>query len=332
MTSAREASYTWDDSFILSHATQGLMVHWADPWGTNLMGRAASLLQKGMPVSVLYSFPMMSSDFTPWGATLTEDMFLHNGGNTPDRRVRHSPDELQTVLDPGNPAYAKAIASLLAGIVKDNGLSGLLVDGILNNLTLKYIYDWIVPPTQEQIDAWPSRLPTLYSALKQALGSKLLISNTSDPGAHPDLVAADDAIIDIVDGTLMEGWLTNDWGTLSNQGYAIYKTALARAKLKGKILWLLNLDRDRGVLVQLYGIYLLDAGPNLWFGADQVYDQTMLDLFARDLGPPLGNAVQQADGTWVREFQNLIVRANPSDASHGGMWPWTSTLTWKPKT
>lgn len=324
--------YTWTDSFILSHATEGFTVHWTDAYGTNLMGRAASLLQKGMPVSVLYSFPMMSSDFTPWGAPITEDMFLHNGDNTAAQRVRHAPAEVQTVMDPGNPAYANAIASFLAGLVKDNNLSGLFLDGEINNLTLKYIYDWIVPPTQAQITAWPARLRTLYSALKQALGSKLLISNTSDPGAHSDLVAADDTLIDIVDGTMMEGWLTDDWGTRNDYGYTVYKTALARARLKGKILWVLNQDSDQSKLVQLYGVYLLDACPNLWFGANRTFDQATLDLFAKDPGPALGDAVKQGDGTWVRDFQNVTVRANPSDTSHGGMRPWQSTLTWKPKT
>lgn len=251
-----------------------------------------------------------------------ESWFLHDPQG---RRIRNArPDDAWYVMDLSNPEYRRYIINYIANVVQARRFDGVFIDGPQPSLRPLGLTS---RPAESVLAAWQSWhvLPFLRE-LKQALRSKVVVTNStlSFQSSAPD--ADDTDFLDHVDGTMIEGFGHAPWDSVEivPAGAWAWQQAMMQRNLeRGKRVYVLPgarggtpVERHRWQVFSYASFLLRTDNRNGWFhwrfpgstptAAAHVFPE--LDL---DLGPPLQPAYV-AHGVWQRDFSNGKALVNAS--------------------
>ncbi len=246
-----------------------------------------------------------------------EDWFVHD---TRGRRVTaavYGPDGWY-LMDIGNPEWRSYTAQKIVGIVNSYGFDGLLDDALLPSLR----YDWpgwSGPLPQAVMDNWYANVLVLLREIKQALGSKLYITNSTIaiiPASEPD----DTGYLDYIDGTWSEGFAHYAWSAANDVPTEAEWNAIMRKYQRnldrGKIAYVMGGTRSGPTeatqrwQIFTFASYLLKAdGVLAYYGWNYRGYFPEMDT---DIGMPIANA-SYSNGVYQRDFTRGKVLVNPSD-------------------
>ena len=268
---------------------------------------------------LLYDFLQTTWDWSYKYGQLRSEWFLTVKGErcaNPDRSDR------QYLMDINNPAYVDWIAGYYAREIQTYGFDGFFQDGIWPTIHLGQGWvGWRPAPAETYQHNWPQYMHNLYAALRAKIGSKLIISNCTPTNGRE--FGTDDMYLDVLDGTLCEGWVHEPWAKRldpTSADWAFCRHVLQRNVARSKYFIALPGTADGFAEDQLrlftFCTYLLDAD-----GTYAMYEwghPWETDIH-RDLGTALGPAVQSG-GLWKREFSKATITVTP-DSKKGTITP-----------
>ena len=267
---------------------------------------------------LLYVFPQISWG---WEDGFHEDWAVHAADGS---RVKNpgDPNDM-TLMNINNAEYRRFIISRIVDTVNRYGFDGAFNDGIWPTVNLGQEWvGWTPTPPQEALDNWHAWSLQLLRELKQALGSKLLITNTTYLYDDKNPKNHDDDFLSVVDGTMLEGYLHAPWDpptTDNRDWWAFQQSMVKRNSDKGKYFIGLSgmgdpwtADQMRKWQLFTFGSYLLRAD-----GRWDYYQWSSWGYFPEldaPLGTPLGDAYSSG-GVWQRDFTNGKVIVNTSGST-----------------
>jgi len=267
---------------------------------------------------LLYVFPQISWG---WEDGFREDWAVHGADG---RRVKNPGDpNNQLLMNINNSAYRQFIIRRIVTTVNRYGFDGAFNDGIWPTVNLgQGDVGWSPMPPREVIDNWHAWSLQLLRELKQALGSRLLITNSTPVTDDGDPKNRDDDFLAVVDGTMIEGYLHAPWDpptTDNRDWWAWQQSMVKRNSDAGKYFIGISGTNDPVTKAQTrrwqlftFGSYLLRAD-----GKRAYYQWQFRDYFPEldaPIGTPLGDA-HSSGGVWQRDFTNGKVVVNVSETS-----------------
>ncbi len=268
---------------------------------------------------LLYVFPQISWGIDPG---VQEDWILHGSDG---RRILNPGDpNKQYLMNINNPAYRQFIIRSIMDTVNRYGFDGVYNDGIWPTVNLGQDYvGWTPKPPQDAINNWHAWSLQLLRELKQALGSKLLITNSTPLNDDGNPQDRDDDFLAVVDGTMIEGYLHAPWDPPTQVNgadwWAFQQAMIKRNSDAGKYFIGISSTNDPYTADQVrrwqlftFGSYLLRAD-----GGRTYYQWSWWDYFPEldaPIGTPLGDAYTSG-GVWQRDFTNGKVVVNTSAAT-----------------
>lgn len=267
---------------------------------------------------LLYVFPQISWG---WEDGFREDWAVHG---VDGRRVKNPGDpNNQLLMNVNNPAYRQFIIRRIVTTVNRYGFDGAFNDGIWPTVNLgQGQVGWSPTPPRDVIDNWHAWSLQLLRELKQALGSRLLITNSTPVADDGDPKNRDDDFLAVVDGTMIEGYLHAPWdppATDNRDWWAWQQSMVKRNSDAGKYFIGISGTNDPFTQAQArrwqlftFGSYLLRAD-----GKRTYYQWQWWGYFPEldaPIGTPLGDA-RSSGGVWQRDFTNGKVVVNVSEIS-----------------
>jgi hypothetical protein len=255
-----------------------------------------------------------------------ESWFMHDPSG---RRTRNAdPDDAFYLMDIRNPEFRTYQIRYVMKFVNTYGFDGLAWDGPPGALT--GVYDFSPGPDRSAAATWHRNILTFLREMKQALGSKLLITN-STPTHDPGVPGAEDSdFLAYVDGTSIEGFAHTPWDRYTDvpDGTWDWTQRMAQRNLSaGKYLFALygvNLEGapiDQVKRWQIFTLasFLLHAdGARAYYqwgpwGLPPNQQDPIFPEMNLDLGTPLGPAYS-SNGVWQRDFTRGKVLVNASES------------------
>jgi hypothetical protein len=258
-----------------------------------------------------------------WGTiNAHESWFLHDAAG---HRVRNAKgNDPSYLMDIGNPEFRAYQVRYVMRYIKAYGFDGMFWDGppgaVLGWLSLQ------PAPAPASVAHWHQDALEFLKEMKQALGSKLLITN-STPTYDPHTPGVDDTdFLAYADGTMIEGFAHAPWEPDTYEPDPqrwVWQQRMAQRNLsRGKYLLVLSgVDGiGHGATARQisrwqdfsYASYLLDAdGARAYYQWMYVnFDNFFPDMMA-PIGMPLGQAYRH-DGLYQRDFTRGTVLVNPT--------------------
>ena len=233
------------------------------------------------------------------------------------------------LMDMSNPEFLAYVNQRIVNILDTYGFDGLSQDGpfpmLSNDRSIWPGYNQTIPDAV--ITAWPQWAVGQIRSTRQALGTRMNITNTT-----PWIEALwlpnwmDTLFLPYVDGTAMEGFAHPYW-SLSTEyiGEATWDWQMVQYQRKldaGKLFYMLSGVDDypsgdvrKRWQVFTFASYMLKADGRLavysWSdkGPTTVYFPEMDENFGASLG-----AATKIGGVWQRDFANQRVFVNPSES------------------
>jgi len=263
-----------------------------------------------------------------WGEiNAHESWFLHSSAG---QRVRNSdPNDPYYVMDLGNAEFRAYQIGYIMKFINTYGFDGLMWDGPPSVLE-----GWLnlsPGPTSQAAAAWHQYVLTMLHETKQALGSRLLITNSTpiyDVIANGIPGADDSDYLAYVDGTALEGFGHAPWEPYTTTPGAAtwaWQQRMAERNLSaGKNLYVAGGVDYQGALTaqvnhwQIFTLasYLLKAdGAHAYYEwAAPGQQNPIFPEMTVSLGTPLGPAYL-SNGIWQRDFTGGKILVNASDSS-----------------
>ncbi len=255
--------------------------------------------------------------------TQHENWFIHDAQG--QRINATSPDAGGWwLMDIRNPGWRAYVINRTMGIINTYGFDGLFEDGPPSGLRNGWPV-WSSPIPQNIADTWHADILVFLSETKQALGSKLYITNTTpwNPGSGgPDFDDTD--FLNYVDGTMNEGFAHPLWmpgeARLDKVSWDWQQQHYQRNLNRGKIHLMISGIKSGSTAdvvtrwqIFTFASYLLKAdGMSAYF---QWGYQGYFPELDTELGAPLGPAYLR-DGVYQRDFTSAKVFVNASDRGY----------------
>lgn len=267
-----------------------------------------------------------------------ESWFLHDASGKRVEDRGNGDGDHYYVMDLSNPEFRAYQIAYIMKYIERAGFDGLFSDGPPGELSP---IRPTPPPPQETYRRWRSDFVTPWiREMKHALGSKLLITNSTNYNFdNPD---ADDAdyFPAGVDGTMIEGFVHAPWQSDAQVPGGLWEWQMKRYKRNadaGKYTLLLSGMIETGTTQEqikrwqtlTFASYLLyakgDGAYYNWQGQETLpfAEQNV------DLGAPR-KAADVVDGVWKRRFEkgDVYVNPNPDDRTRDGrlIFSWTGKI------
>ena len=267
---------------------------------------------------LLYIFPQISWG---WEKGFSEDWAVHAANGS---RIKNpgDPNDM-TLMNINNADYRRFIIRRIVDTVNRYGFDGAFNDGIWPTVNLGQEWvGWTPTPPQNVIDNWHAWSLQLLRELKQALGSRLLITNSTPVNNDGNPKNHDDDFLAVVDGTMLEGYLHAPWDaptTNNRDWWAFQQSMVKRNSDAGKYFigisgmddpW--TADQMRHWQLFTFGSYLLRTD-----GQRTYYQWSWWGYFPEldaPIGMPVGDAYSSG-GVWQRDFTNGKVIVNTSGST-----------------
>ena len=265
---------------------------------------------------LLYVFPQISWG---WDDEFREEWVVHGADG---RRVKNPDDpNNQLLMNINNADYRRFIIRRIVDTVNRYGFDGAFNDGVWPTVNLGQGHvGWTPTPPQDALDNWHAWSLQLMRELKQALGSKLLITSTTPVTDEGDPKNRDDDFLAVADGTALEGYLHAPWDppTTDNRDWWAWQQSMdKRNSAAGKYFIGVSGTNTPATQAQAkrwqlftFGSYLLRADGKRTYYQWQ-YRGYFPELDA-PIGTPLGDTYSSG-GVWQRDFTNGKVIVNLSE-------------------
>lgn len=264
---------------------------------------------------LLYVFPQISWG---WEDGFREEWVVRGADGQPVLNP-DDPNE-QLLMNINNAEYRRFIIRRIVDTVNRYGFDGVYNDGIWPTVNLGQDYvGWTPRPPRGVIDNWHAWSLQLLRELKRALGSKLLITNSTPVYDDGDPKNLDDDFLAVVDGTVLEGYLHAPWDppTTDNRDWWTWQQSMVKRNSDaGKYFIGISGTDDPVTPAQArrwqlftFSSYLLRAD-----GKRTYYQWQWWGYFPEidaPIGTPLGDAYSSG-GVWQRDFANGKVLVNVS--------------------
>ncbi len=254
-----------------------------------------------------------------------EAWFVHTDWpGTSGRRVRNAdPNDAFYLMDFTNPDFRRYQINYILTYINRYGFDGWFGDGPPS--TIRY-QSFNPAPPQAYRDAWNSFVRQFLQEMRQALGPKLAITNSTpkvfdyiNPG-NPDPNWDDSAFLQYVDGTMIEGFAHAGWEPpTAIQGFVQWnwqQTKFKRNLEAGKYILVIsgtagtNQQQIERWRLFSFASYLLQADGTrayyAWMGWLTFPEQRL------PIGTPLRDAYV-SNSVYQRDFTGGKVLVNPSD-------------------
>jgi len=155
---------------------------------------------------LVYIFPQITWG---WDANFKDEWAVLSNG----KRIKNPGDPNDMILmNINNAEYRKYIIGQIVDVVNQLGFDGVFNDGVWPTVDLGQEWvGWTPRPPQAALDNWHAWSLTFFKELKQALGAKLLITNTTYVTDDGNPKHRDDDFLSVVDGTMLEGYIHAPW-------------------------------------------------------------------------------------------------------------------------
>jgi hypothetical protein len=260
-----------------------------------------------------------------------ESWFLHDPAT--GRRAQSRSDGGYFLMDISNPDFRAYQIQYVMGWINRYGFDGMFWDGPPGAITRWISLD--PPPDASIVSHWHQDVLTFLREMKQALGSKLLITN-STPIYDSGVAGVDDSdYLTYVDGTMLEGFAHAPWDAYTTKpgGAWNWQQRMGQRNMDaGKYLNVISglqlqgapADQVKRWQTFTLASYLLVADGQRAYYTWGPYGTDEQSPIFPEMNVPLGTprgAAYQRDGVWQRDFAKGKVVVNPSDNSQSVTLP-----------